>query len=1443
MGTTNSANEYKNNIVEFPFGPGANSPLSEWLFTTTGNKDREKGLPVFNDTFTIPASQQELYANGGLLNWDDAFVCDGSSLFGGDERILSNEYNIAIYGHPDKWVYDYEQSYNNCGVNSCLNILSMAGKKDIVELTSKYQEYLNTGIEKTTRKSVYNSETGEWENQTVTTIVYPKQQPITEDAFLLWAVQNSTNDALWSESTYGEGGFIKNLTDTDKVNYEDFCLHAWNCEDYKTVADLQENPTAVGGTQTFHWANILKANGIEAELPSLTCNVQINATEEIVNPPEAKYEKTLDEQGEVITDTIANFKTEHEDLYSFITSNTTLSGSEIDSAKSITVSTSFNNNYSQKDITVTIVVSSGEGENTTDITYTLNKTEYTKNTEMFAFAEQLHKYIQEGKGVILGGYATEGYKGGNGGGHAITLAGSVVGEVTEGSATFTDGNGTTTEIKGDHSADVIGFYVMDTGGWLGHSESTQFVTVEQLYNFLSYDTYAEYSYSPTSDTPWISGYGFKVQMCVTKENIRDWADELNLVGNKVKNTLSGNDSQNYIYGKGGNDVLFGRGGDDYLYGDQGNDTLHGNEGNDVLTGGAGNDTYVFGGHDGASNDLIITGSGKDVIQFNSFEEDGLCIENLEDMRYYNNKGNLVIEYDIVDNVDNPTKVINTGTVTVKNYFSKNLYSSIKDIQVVNTKRTDIQSAYLMPTDTTENTSLYIDSNEDGEDGERERLDFLTGFIQRGHIDCLVEADKNNTVKGTKYMDSIVAGNRNDSISSGNGNDIINGGASNDTIRGGSGDDVIWGSYGNDKIYGDAGNDRIIYRAVKETDEKGFAGSAYGGHDTIYSGGGEDIIELKDYSSAELKYVKAGNDLVVFYGSDLTTPDGSITIASYFSKKGKTSIKDIILSDKTIDLVGEYNAYTNILEQATSYTGTDGYDKITGNGTLIGGLGRDTLTGGTGNDTLNGGLGSDKLYGKAGDNTYVFDSTALGEDTIYTTGNGKSTLDFTGSGINFDTKGADDAINEYSFTKVKNDLIINYATEEDYSDSDNATIRISSFFTSKNNFEILNADGSTLNLKEQATIYMNGDSEKKNKITGSSYNDLIIGYDFNDTFKGGKGNDTIVGGKGNDNLTGGVGTNEIQYAAGDGMDTITLTKGENLDIKLTGFTVNSEEDAKTQIFDYDIVKNNLVISYIDDEGKKTSILTLKNFGTKDVTGAETNVKLYNDGSEIMDLRNGDYLDTYTAFTKKKYSYNGNWHAEEIDASAINYEPGSGDRGVKVNAKAGDDTIIGSYWNDTINGGDGDDVIYGFYGKNKVDGGNGADTYHIFSKGESGTEDFAMVEETTVKDTGKDAGIDTARLHCTVDDLQNGKLWFNVKADGTYNSTFNVLDSNGNKATITGVEEIYVDGKKYDINQVASDVAAWLQSNGGFADVQTALNKSITTVDNELYAMFTEDKYFA
>ncbi|WP_424940741.1 CARDB domain-containing protein [Aliiroseovarius sp. S253] len=87
-------------------------------------------------------------------------------------------------------------------------------------------------------------------------------------------------------------------------------------------------------------------------------------------------------------------------------------------------------------------------------------------------------------------------------------------------------------------------------------------------------------------------------------------------GNRKDNVLTGTDASDTIQGNGGNDVLYGLGGNDLLEGGTGNDTLIGGLGDDVIDGGDGNDTAVFSG---ARDDYTVTLIDSETIQISGPE--------------------------------------------------------------------------------------------------------------------------------------------------------------------------------------------------------------------------------------------------------------------------------------------------------------------------------------------------------------------------------------------------------------------------------------------------------------------------------------------------------------------------------------------------------------------------------------------------------------------------------------------------------------------------------------------------------------------------------------------------------------------------------------------------------------------------------------------------------
>lgn len=496
--------------------------------------------------------------------------------------------------------------------------------------------------------------------------------------------------------------------------------------------------------------------------------------------------------------------------------------------------------------------------------------------------------------------------------------------------------------------------------------------------------------------------------------------------------------------------------------------------------------------------------------------------------------------------------------------------------------------------------------------------------------------------------------------------------------------------------------------------------------------------------------------------------------------------------------------------AITYTinGTREKDRLTGyndgNNIINGYEGDDTIKGGKLDDVIDGGRGDDNISGGTGKNyIQIYTKQSFGADTIsltkkenlylqladvYDDEDAAEYLDIQVDGKTlvisvFSQKGYDaEGIHNGKYMgKVS---IKNY-TKKDVLTSDGSFLIVDnngetiydmrsefklSTFMDANNYtkssftgtwidDYVDARGYVVYKKGVAITDKNTDEETLAKTKGvsiktggaSNYNE-VYGSMYADTIIGGNDNDVIIGGPGNDSIKGGKGSTTVVYSIGDGDDVITLTKGENIAIRLEDLDLNDLD------FSYTNKNKDFVLSYsvLDDEGfTKEGSLTLKNFGAKDVTGADTNVILivYNtteDKYDRYDLKNAINEDgTYWYKLTANNDITASWLSSYIDASEATEKLDK--KGNHVNIKLtggnGDDYIVGSKYADTINGGKGDDEIYGGKGDDALNGGKGTNLF-VFNNGDG--DDIIT--------SGK--GVDTLRFA----NAENPKNYFDIKKDG-------------------------------------------------------------------------------
>ena len=516
-----------------------------------------------------------------------------------------------------------------------------------------------------------------------------------------------------------------------------------------------------------------------------------------------------------------------------------------------------------------------------------------------------------------------------------------------------------------------------------------------------------------------------------------------------------------------------------------------------------------------------------------------------------------------------------------------------------------------------------------------------------------------------------------------GNGSINGTKDNDTIYGSNGVDRINGMAGNDTIAADMGDDTLTGGAGNDTFI--FNTSRVNGVDTITDAAKGDIIKVvtsTTITAGDITYGKNGNHLEIFYNPNNT--DDKIVVQNYFTTKQDKRIKDLVIS-KT----GSADINVNISNIVpVMITGTGTINGTKDDDVIVGSYKDDRINGMAGNDDITGGKGNDTLTGGAGNDVFVFDTSVVnGIDTITDAAKGDVIKVITSTAI---------TANDITYGKNGNHLEIFYNP----ANTDDKVV-VQNYFSTKQEKRI-----DTLRIVKDGDpdVYVNISNIATNVITGTGTingtkdADSIVGSYKDDRINGMQGNDVITGGKGNDSITGGAGHNIINHSAGDGDDVVTLTKGEQFELRFSGID--------TDDIQYAFVNNDLKLYY--DKAGVTGSVTIKNFAASDITNNGTAkaddssyVKIFaDDGVYSVDLR-GETL----VRAVDKQTFTGGWLSEILDASGSH----ASDKGFTLNGGKGNDVLIGSHSTDTLTGAEGSDTITGGLGDDKLTGGKGSDAF--------------------------------------------------------------------------------------------------------------------------------------
>ncbi|MBY0565630.1 MAG: hypothetical protein K2P58_15780 [Hyphomonadaceae bacterium] len=861
----------------------------------------------------------------------------------------------------------------------------------------------------------------------------------------------------------------------------------------------------------------------------------------------------------------------------------------------------------------------------------------------------------------------------------------------------------------------------------------------------------------------------------------------NLVGSEHADTLSGDASANVIAGGLGNDNLDGGDGNDTLQGGDGDDLIVGGLGNDTIDGGVGVDTLSYSAAASAvsidftlSTNQVTGGAGSDTVTnvetvrgsafndtiLNNSTRRTIDVAGGNDEIYAGSTGDTIIfnpgsGADVVhiDFADSPIISIGAGLRR----------------QDMSVRQVAADRLLLTFAGSTETLTLAFD-------GTQVRTDYTLSFAIGG------------TMTGVELLQlALVGGPGSDQLwAASPPGDIgpgytLDGGPGADTMQGNQGDDIYIVNDAGDVVVegaigaGGGGADEIrasvSYTATANienltlTGAGAISGTGNALNNVITGNGAANTLDGGDGDDRLIGGL--GTDtLIGGAGNDVFALDNASDIVVELTSGGV----DRVEIDASYTLGGEVEELTLLGASGHAGTGNALANAIWGNtgaNTLNGGFGNDRLDGGAGNDTLLGGDDADRLEGGVGDD--ILDGGAGVDLASYATATG-------GIAVNLGLTVAQNTVNAGLDTLVSiegvvgsrfDDVIIGGAGNDIIDGGDGgsdaldggAGVDTISYATASSGVLIdMGIAGAQPTSAGGADTLANFEN-----VTGSSFNDMIRGSVGANTLNGGDGDDILDGGEGDDVILGGNGRDFAVYAlagvgvsvdlslagpqntGGAGID--TLTSIEN--VIGSGFADTLTGDGGANRLDGGVGDDVLQGGDGDDQldgGAGADALTGGagvDTASYALSTAPVTVRLALSGAQ--DTR-GAGLDTLTGIENLIGSNGGDILGGDALANVLDggdgvdtvtYADASSRVAVILGQTAQQDTlgagldtllsienIVGSAFDDDLQGSDGENVMDGGAGSDTLRGGQGSDTY-VFRAG--GGVDVVMDYERTTFST--------------------------------------------------------------------------------------------------------------
>ena len=872
-----------------------------------------------------------------------------------------------------------------------------------------------------------------------------------------------------------------------------------------------------------------------------------------------------------------------------------------------------------------------------------------------------------------------------------------------------------------------------------------------------------------------------------------------LTGGINEDRLVGNDDFNIISGGQGGDYIDGGIGDDELYGGDGDDTLVYDYDDSIVEGGAGIDTLDatesseeldidLSANDYPGVENVLGGRGDDIIfgdgQTNILDG-GDGFDELDGGggadEISGGDGDDLILYDTADTVIDGGN--GNDTLDANDYFDVDLSIDLAKSNVIQ----NIENVISGDGD----DKIHGTGGANSIDGA-EGNDFINGRSGRDELyggggnDMLIYDEKDAIIDGGDDVDTLDASSSTlnlnfdledgdiisgiENLITGSGNDKIYGNQEDNSISSGSGNDVIDAGEGYDWVDAGRGDDRVIF---DDTDE------------AVIGGKGNDILDASDSDTGVLIDVPDVTGLGVLV-SGFETIIGSDGDDIIYTSVARDNIR-AGAGDDSID-AGAGSDWINGNEGIDTIEGANGADFI------FGGDGDDVLFGGNGNDFMSGGSGDDIIHYDAVDRITNGISGGIGEDTLTAENSTEDVhIDLEkhkrviGGVENVTGSRYDDKINGNDGDNIieggdGHDVINGRGGEDtinggagDDRISFNANVLVADAGENDGDDDVLDASrqisGKELDISDGSTVYVNFEtvlgglgsdtitgSDEANRLYGNAGDDIIDGGDESDIIFAGDGDDEVIYDEEDERIDGGKGIDTLNMQAEIADLTIDMSAGDQRDGNYSGFEIflTGEGDDTflgSDVFDEEFRSGNgndsldgngggdalygedgddEIIFYKDlavaDGGEGTDTID----ATRETEAVTIGLNLWTSLNEVENAKGGDGEDTLIG------SFVANVIEGGVGADLLIGAAGddiiTGDDGTSTDEDTGivndyikggdgDDTLSGGQFFDLIEGGDGDDALdggegndflLGGLGTNNLDGGDGDTDVVVYSR---------------------------------------------------------------------------------------------------------------------------------